>query len=138
MEEFRFGKRRSILAAFQSVAMADMIFLLLIFFLLSSSFIIQTGIRVDLPQVTAPEKQPPKDVEVTLTAEEKVYLGDLEVPWSQLRERLAERLGQSTSKTVVIKGDARVELGRTVEVMDLARQLGARQLAIAAQPERRR
>ncbi|MFH1144176.1 MAG: biopolymer transporter ExbD [Candidatus Eisenbacteria bacterium] len=129
-----FGKRRKLMGSLESTAMTDIVFLLLIFFLLSSSFILQTGIRVDLPQVMTPEKQPPKDVEVTLTADQKVYLGDLEVPWSQLRERLGERLAESASKIVVIKGDAKVELGRTVEVMDLARQLGAAQLAIAAQP----
>ena len=130
-----FGKRRRMLSALESTAMADIIFLLLIFFLLSSSFILQTGIKIELPQVTAPEKQPPKDVEVTLTADDKVYLGDLLVPWSQLRERLGERIGESTTKTVVLKGDASVMLGRTMEVLDIARQSGAAQLAIAAQPE---
>jgi biopolymer transport protein ExbD len=130
----RFSKRRRRVGALESTAMADIIFLLLIFFLLSSSFILQTGVRVELPQVTRAEAQPRKDVLVTLTASEEVYVDEQPVPWSQLRERLAQRLEGAASKTVIVKGDAGVSLGRTVQVMDIARQVGAEQLAIAAQP----
>ena len=64
----------------------------------------------------------------------EIQLDGYDVAWPQLREKLAARLSESSSKTVVIKGDAAVRLGRTVAVMDLARQLGAVQLALAARP----
>lgn len=130
----RFTKRRQIIGALQSTAMADIVFLLLIFFLLSSSFILQTGIRVQLPQVTQVERQPKKDIVVTMTADEELYLDGIKVPWARFREKLEQRLHDSGSKTVIVKGDEAVSLGRTVQVMDIARQLGAEQLAIAARP----
>jgi biopolymer transport protein ExbD len=128
----RFTKRRRVISALQSTAMADIVFLLLIFFLLSSSFILQTGIRVELPQVTRIEPQVQKDVVVTITAAEELYVDGIKVSWTLLRERLGSRLRETGSKTVIVKGDEAVRLGRTVQVMDIARQLGAEQLAIAA------
>ena len=136
----RFSKRRRLVSSLESTAMADIIFLLLIFFLLSSSFILQTGIKVELPQVSRTERNAKNDVVVTITAEEDLYLEGVKVPWAHFRERLGARLEQSGSKTVIVKGDESVRLGRTVQVMDIARELGAEQLAIAAEPlsERRR
>jgi biopolymer transport protein ExbD len=130
----RFSKRNKMISALQSTAMADIIFLLLIFFLLSSSFILQTGIKVELPKVTQVDRETQKDIIVTIAADESLYLDGIKIPWSHLRERLDARLKASGTKTVIIKGDEAVRLGRTVQVMDIARQLGAEQLAIAAQP----
>lgn len=130
----RFKKRRRIVGALESTAMADIIFLLLIFFLLSSSFILQTGIRVSLPQVSRLDREPRKDVVVALTADEELYLDGVKVSWAHFHDRLEKRLAETGSKTVIVKGDEAVRLGRTVQVMDIARQVGAEQLAIAARP----
>ncbi len=129
----RFGKRRELISALESTAMADIIFLLLIFFLLSSSFILQTGIKVNLPKISKPEQETKKDVVVTITADEKLFVDGIPVAWENLRSRLEKKL-RGGSRVVIVKGDREVSLGRTVEVMDIARRSGARQLAIAAQP----
>jgi biopolymer transport protein ExbD len=113
------------------IAMADVVFLLLIFFLLSTSFFLQTGGKGGQPRADA---APPEELEIILTADGGLSLGGLPVPWDDLPARLGERLRASASKRVVIRGDAAVALGRTVEVMELARQLGAAELAITAAP----
>ena len=130
----RFKKRRRIVTALESTAMADIIFLLLIFFLLSSSFILQTGIRVQLPQVSKVEREVRKEVVVALTADEELFLDGVKIPWTHFHDRLQKRLAETGSKTVIVKGDEAVRLGRTVQVMDIARQAGAEQLGIAARP----
>lgn len=130
----RFAKKSRLISSLESTAMADIIFLLLIFFLLSSSFILQTGIKVDLPQVTKTEPQAQREVVVTLNKQGDLFLDGVAIPWTQFRGELKERLEAATTKTVIVKGDAEVSLGRTVEVMDVARQVGAEQLAIAARP----
>ena len=116
------------------IAMADVVFLLLIFFLLSTSFFLQTGGKGGRPQMGAADAAPAEEIEIILTAGGGLSLGGLPVPWDDLPARLGERLRASASKRVVIRGDAAVALGRTVEVMDLARQLGAAELAITAEP----
>ncbi|MBD3236668.1 MAG: biopolymer transporter ExbD [Candidatus Eisenbacteria bacterium] len=128
----RFTKKSRLISALESTAMADIIFLLLIFFLLSSSFILQTGVKVDLPQVTKTEPQTERDVVVTLNRQGELFLDGVAIPWPQFRGELEERLTAASHRTVIVKGDAEVSLGRTVEVMDIARQVGAEQLAIAA------
>lgn len=132
----RFRKKKRLMGALESTAMADIIFLLLIFFLLSSSFIMQTGIKVSLPKITQTERHMKKDVVVTITADEEVFLDGVKTPWPDFRERLQARMEAAGSKTVIVKGDEDVRLGRAVQVMDIARQVGAEQLAIAAQPLR--
>ena len=129
----RFAKKSRLISALASTAMTDIIFLLLIFFLLSSSFILQTGVKVDLPQVTKTEPQTQRDVVVTLNKQGELFLDGVSIPWTRFRGELEERLAAASSRTVIVKGDAEVSLGRTVEVMDIARQAGAEQLAIAAQ-----
>lgn len=130
----RFARRKGLITRFELTAMTDVIFLLMIFFLLSASFVVQGGLPVRLPQVTQAERGSPRDIVVTLTADDELLIDGLRTPWSQLREKLAERLAASETKAVIVKGDEAARHGRTVQVMDVARQLGAGQLAIAARP----
>jgi biopolymer transport protein ExbD len=121
----------------ESTAMADIIFLLLVFFLLSSSFILQTGIKITLPEVTRPESEERQQVVVTITRDDQVFVDDKKVSWSVLRAEMEKSLKVASSGTVIVKGDTEVSLGRTVEVMDIARELGAERLAIAARSKPR-
>jgi biopolymer transport protein ExbD len=120
----------------QPTAMSDIIFNLFIFFLLTSTFNVTTGIQLGLPEVVKPtsidERRP---VVVTLTSNDQLFVGDREVPWAEERRALEQALDAAGERTVVIKGDASVPLRRVVQVMDLARQLKAEGLAIAAQPQ---
>jgi biopolymer transport protein ExbD len=131
----RFTGGARFLTGMESTAMADIIFLLLIFFLLSSSFILQTGIKITLPEVTRPEAEEKQQVVVTITRDDQLFVNDRKVSWSLLRQELGRALQASATRTVIVKGDAEVSLGRTVEVMDAARELGAERLAIAAKPK---
>jgi len=131
----KFGSGSRFLTGMESTAMADIIFLLLIFFLLSSSFILQTGIKITLPEVSKPEAEEKQQVVVTLTRDDQVFINEKKISWSLLRAELEASLKSSTTGTVIVKGDADVSLGRTVEVMDIARELGAQRLAIAARPK---
>ncbi|MBM3318103.1 MAG: biopolymer transporter ExbD [Candidatus Eisenbacteria bacterium] len=131
----RFTKRRRSITRFELTAMTDVVFLLMIFFLLTSSFVVHAGLRVQLPQVVQADPQGQRDIVVTLGAEDELLIDGVRIPWSQLRETLAQRIEASATKAVIVKGDEAARLGRTVQVMDLARQLGATQLAIAARPQ---
>ncbi|MEZ4655852.1 MAG: biopolymer transporter ExbD [Candidatus Eisenbacteria bacterium] len=115
----------------ESTAMSDIIFNLLIFFLLSSSFVVQSGIQVDLPQVVAPVQLELKKVVVTLKADGTVFVNDQQVEWKDLRTHLGEAIEAAPDKQVVIRGDDKAALGRAVEIWDTARELGATGLAVA-------
>ncbi len=130
----KFKKQRKLLMSFESTAMADIIFLLLIFFLLSSSFIMQVGTKVSLPKESNPETLDQHPIVITLEKDGRVLVNEDRVTMAELQGKLAEALESDPDRAVVVRGDESVSLGRTIEVMDIAKRLGAARLAIATRP----
>ena len=130
----KFTTKAKYLSSLDGTAMTDIIFNLMIFFLLSSSFILQTGIKVNLPLSKAPEVQERRRIVVTVTRDERVFLNDREVSWKALEPELRKAVSSAQDKLVVIQGDKELSLGRTVQAMDLARGAGAERLALATKP----
>jgi biopolymer transport protein ExbD len=128
----KFKTGQPALLRFETAAMTDIVFLLLIFFLLSSSFIVQTGIKVDLPAATSPQPQDSARIVLSVTQDEVVFVNEKKVRWSEIQTELESLLEVSDDKLVVVRGDRQLSLGKTVEVMDIARRSGAVRLAIAA------
>jgi len=119
----------------ESTAMADIIFLLLIFFLLSSSFILQVGTKVRLPQESRPESLDKQHVVITLERTGEIFVNKDRVTMEELAGLLGELIEVDPERAVIVRGDESVSLGRTIEVMDVAKRMGARNLAIATQPK---
>ena len=114
----------------------DVVFLLLIFFMVSTSFAIIRGIRVDLPTATTPQEKIEQNIVISVTKEGKIYLGKTLVSKTELVRRLKREIGRKKS-LVVINADKDARHGTVVEVMDLAKQGGAGKLGILTTPRRR-
>lgn len=135
---FRFQDSPGTIDKMETAAFADIIFLLLIFFLLSSSFILPTEIPVNPPQSESAVTLKDEPIVITLTAAGESYVDNEKVPASELATALAARLENAPTRAVLIRGDEDVNLGRIVEVMDLAQDAGADRLAIATERKSRR
>ena len=135
---FSFGTRTKTILGMETSAMTDIVFLLLIFFLLSSSFILRTEIPVSVPKSTSTISQEEDPVVISVTAAGEMFLGDERVTMDELPTALGTRLNSNLSKAVVIRGDEDVPLGTLVEVMDTAKAAGAERMAIATEPKARR
>lgn len=133
----RFQDQNRTIDKMETSAFADIIFLLLIFFLLSSSFILPTEIPVNPPKSDSPELPKDQPIVVTVTASGDIYVDSEKVPFAELGTALASRLESAPVKAVAVRGDETITLGRLVEVMDLARNAGAEKLAIAAEKKSR-
>jgi biopolymer transport protein ExbD len=107
----------------------DMVFQLLIFFMLTSSFIFQPGIEVNLPKAVTSEIIKEETVVVTISGENVLYLNGNIVTFKELGESLKE-ISQK-KQPLLIKADRRVSLGRVVEIWDLCRELGIAKINIA-------
>jgi biopolymer transport protein ExbD len=129
-----FKTENKVLSIFNFSSLTDIVLLLLIFFLLSSSFVLQTGIKVQLPKAEAAETQSPKNIIITLTEAGKVYLNADEVTVSTLGQKLLPLVQKESDQVVVIKADRSVSLQRTVEVIDVAKAVGAAKFLIATVP----
>jgi biopolymer transport protein ExbD len=135
---FQFQNQNRTIDKMETSAFADIIFLLLIFFLLSSSFILPTEIPVNPPKSDSPDTAEDQSIVVTLTKSGDSFVDDEKVPFAELGAALAARLENAPVKAVAVRGDESISLGLLVEVMDLARNAGAEKLAIAAERKSRR
>jgi len=120
--------------AFSTMApMADVVFLLLIFFMITSSFVMEPGIEIDLPRAVTAEEQPRQRVIITITRDRTILLDEDIVSFETLPSRLEAVLGSSRDALLIIRADRDVPHGFVVRALDISREAGAGQLAIATE-----
>lgn len=113
----------------------DMVFLLLIFFILSSHFVSNRGFDIKLPKSkNAPSQKQDKNV-VIIKEGGDILLNDTKVQLGGLATELKASIERTGSRSVVIKADKKTDLGLAVKVMDAAKQAEARDLVIATQAD---
>lgn len=112
--------------------MVDVVFLLIIFFMVSTTFItLETGLPVDLPQAQSPQTTVSDLPTVTITGEQEIFLAGSAISEADLRTALAQTFQESGLQVAVLRADRTVPHGMTVRVMDLMKQAGAERIAIA-------
>jgi biopolymer transport protein ExbD len=113
----------------------DIVFLLLIYFLLATNFLVDEGIKIKLPQAKASAPQTEKEITVYVDRQGRAFLGTEEVSLGMLFDRLKEMIGGKENKLVVIRADRAVILNKAVKVMDVAKAAGAGRLCLATEKE---
>lgn len=111
----------------------DMVFQLLIFFMLTSSFIMQPGIKVNLPKAVTSEVVKYENIELLVSSENVIYLNGKVVNTQEIKALIKQAAKRQQS--ILIKADRRASLGRVVEIWDLCRDLGVTQVNIATDQE---
>ena len=130
----RHTKLESGLSQVDIAPLIDVVFLLLIFFMLSSSFTLQSGINVKLPKTVTSDAIKNENVVVTITRENVIYLNDAVITLKELNQALSQFSGKE--RPLLIKADRRASVGRVVDVWDLCRNLGIERINIATNQER--
>ena len=124
------------ITTFNTISLTDIIFLLLVFFLLSSTFVLQPGIKVQLPVTTAkPDISSEKSLVVSLTKGGAVYLNDNLVNKIELGAQLRQKILDVGNPIVVLRTDKAVLIEGLVEIMDIAKSAGANRFVIATAPK---
>jgi biopolymer transport protein ExbD len=130
----RFKTENQILTMFSYTSMTDIVMLLLIFFLISSSFVTQPGIKVQLPKAETGETAAEGQIVVTLTEKGRIFVNSEQVTPDILGQKLSGLLGGTEKRVVVIRADRGVTLQNTVQVIDIAKAVGAERFMIATVP----
>ena len=132
----RFKRQRREPTRVDVTPLIDIIFQLVLFFMVSTTFVNSPGIKVDLPRSSAETMlQEQEDLHIWMTDAGAVYLDKKVVDFEALKTVLSSRAAVDPSTMVIIEADTNVEHGRVVGVMDLARSVGLERLAIATEPE---
>ena len=128
----RFRKKQPRHLHLDITPLVDVIFLLLIFFMISTTFISYSEIRVKLPKaVTKTEQETAKPLEVTITKSGRLFIDDRPIPAEKLQEAFQRAKGKSRQSTLVIRADGQALHKNVVFVMDTAKTAGIDKLSIA-------
>ena len=107
----------------------DVVFLLLIFFMLTSNFVFQPGIKVSLPKAITSEVLSGENIVVTVSGQDLLFLNDMPIAINELVVQLKQAAQEN--KSLMLKADTNASLGRVVEIWDLCREIGIPQINIA-------
>ena len=125
-----------IVAEINITPLTDIFLVLLIIFMITSSAMIESGGKVNLPKAVATQTES-RGTTVTLTPKKEIFVNQRKVSEESLEKALQEALDNNANKTVILRGDKDVLLGETVKVMSIIKRAGATEIAIAAEAERK-
>ncbi len=109
----------------------DMVFILLIFFLVTTSFVKEAGVEVERP--TAATARPKRgNVMVAVTAEGRIFIERREVDIRSIRPLMERYLAENPEVAVVVVADRRTPTGLLIQVLDQCRLAGVKDVSIAA------
>ncbi|MFC1556778.1 ExbD/TolR family protein [candidate division KSB1 bacterium] len=112
-------------------SLIDVLFLLLIFFMVSSTFIEKPGMDLELPESETSTLKEIKDLVLQVQADDTIFLNNREVSIGNLRMYMEEEHTKNPDAALILKADKDVTHGRVVNIMDLAKQIGITKLIIA-------
>ncbi len=115
-------------------SLIDVLFLLLIFFMVSSTFLEQPGMKLDLPQTSTHDITKQESYTLFITKDEALYLNKEPIALKNLPDRL-KKISSESDEGIILKADEKTRYGFVVEVMDLVKQSGIKKLIVATQPK---
>lgn len=132
----KFNVSNQPLSVFSYSSLTDIVLLLVIFFLLTSQFVIQTGVKVKLPGSDTEEKSEPTKLLVTITSAGVIYAGTEETNIDLLQEKLTTLKGISDENNLVIRADKTVQIDLVIKVIDAAKSVGIGKFTIETEKEK--
>ncbi len=140
--KFKVDKKRRINPNVDLTPLIDVVFQLLIFFMLSSTFVVQSTIQIEMPEAEGAAQLEQKDLSVTLAygtggpeGKGKIYVNSKEVPsMEELTQILTERVSERPDLILLVRTDARTDSGRLLEVLGIASSVGIQKFGLGAQP----
>jgi biopolymer transport protein ExbD len=132
----KFKLSKEPLSMFAYSSLTDIVMLLLIFFLLTSQFVIQTGVKVKLPGSKMNEKSEQSLMVVTLTIAGEVFAGKDVITIDQLPIKLGEMKAATSEDNLIIRADKTVAIDLVIKVIDAAKISNIEKFTIETEKEK--
>lgn len=113
----------------------DIVFILLIFFVVTSSFTRETGVDVTKPQAQSASQLEKENLLIAITREGTIHINERQVDLASLQDILKQSLAKTPDREAVIIADTGSETGVLVQVIDACNLSGVKKVSIAAQAE---
>ena len=113
----------------------DCVFLLLIFFMVTTVFLQTKGLEVDMPADSQAEEEKKKDINVAIDQYGKIQIGGQDVVREALKEKLKQAVEEANNDNIIIQADGECAQKDVVYVVDSARQVGIEGIAFVQEKE---
>jgi biopolymer transport protein ExbD len=113
----------------------DIVFILLIFFVVTSSFTRETGVDVTKPQAQSASQLEKENLLIAITREGTIHMNERQVDLASLQDILKQSLAKAPDREAVVIADKESETGVLVQVIDMCNLAGVKKVSIAAQAE---
>ena len=114
----------------------DVVLVLLIIFMVTTPLIVQSGIKVKLPEVQKVEMEEDNNIAITIDTGGTVYMDKKTYSFDTLQSELSARIASKPDLLVVINADKDVKYDFVIRALDIARQSGAKKYALSAEIKR--
>lgn len=121
------------MTAFSAISLTDIVLLLLIFFMLTSSYVVQPGIKVKLPKAATGQQADEQRIFLTVTNNNQIFLNQKLISREVLGQNLKKMLHEHPERLVVIRADKDLSLDKTISIIDIAKLAGAERFMIATE-----
>ena len=125
--EFRQQKQRSIINI-NITSLVDVLFILLIFVLVSTTFLEQPALNIELPKAKSAGLERIQEMIVSISREGQIFFNNQAVNKIQLADLITQRLQKDSQMPVILKADENVSYGLVIEIMDVMRDTGVKKL----------
>ncbi|MEK7794288.1 MAG: biopolymer transporter ExbD [Candidatus Hydrogenedentota bacterium] len=140
--KFRERRSRRLAVQLNLTPLVDVVLLLLLFFMLSSTFVVHSSIEIEMPNAEGATDLEQTGLSVTLAHGEggpgnagRIYVDNAEVSTiEELSRVLSQKAAENPNVNLLIRTDARTDAGRLVEVLGLAASSGITHLSVGARP----
>ena len=114
------------------ISMTDVVFLLLIFLLLTSNFITYTGIPINVPTSQNAHTEIQKNITIAINDKDEIFLNDVMVTRENLEPKLKGEVDKNPDVIIMIQADQNIALKKVIELIDTAKSAGSSRFFIAA------
>jgi biopolymer transport protein ExbD len=134
MRRRRHSEEMSTEADINITPLLDIVFIMLIFFVVTTSFVREAGIEVNRPTAQTAERKEHTSILIAITPDGQIWIDRRAVDIRSVRAAIERLQAQNPEGAVVIQGDREAQIGLLVEVMDQVRKAGVSNVSIAATP----
>jgi len=113
----------------------DCVFLLLIFFMVTTVFLQTKGLEVDMPADSQAEEEKKKDINVAIDQYGKIQIGGQDVVREALKDKLKQAVEEANNDNIIIQADGECAQKDVIYVVDSARQVGIEGIAFVQEKE---
>ena len=133
--EFNIPRRKRKEMGIEMGPLMDIVFILLIFFVVSSSFTRETGVDVTKPQAQSASQLEKENILIAITREGSIHIHERQVDMASLQDILKQILAKTPDREVVVIADKGAGTGTLVQVIDACNLWGVKKVSIAAQAD---